>query len=441
MTNSSAVFSSGEDSLQWYCGARAGLFIHWGVYAIAARHEWVQHFEHIAPEDYRSRFIDTFDPDLFQPQEWARLAREAGLGYVVIVTKHHDGFCLWDSAHTEYKSTNTPCGRDLVAEIAAAFRAEGLRVGLYYSLLDWHHPHFLLDPHYGPYRHDAAKLAKLNAGREPARYAAYMRDQISELLTTYGPIDVLWMDFSYPKADGSGKTAVEWESQELVETVRKVSPGTLINDRLDLKGVADFHTAEQALASEPLKVDGVEVPWETCVTLRVDSWGYRPDEPVKPAREIIRLMVGSVSCNGNCLINVGPNARGEIAPDETESLRHFGAWMRLHERSVRHCGAPPRSVLPINGVRYTYNADTQKLYLHVFEWPLRYLIVKGLPSKATHARFLNDGREVRLGFLRPEMETMHSKLIGDNPGIYALLNIPTAAPDVEVPVIELSLES
>lgn len=429
-----------ENTLCWYQGARAGLFIHWGIYAAAARHEWVQHYENIPPETYRERYFDTFNPDLFEPREWAAQAKRAGLRYVVIVTKHHDGFCLWDSRHTEYKATNTPWGQDLLRALVDAFRAEGLRIGLYYSLLDWHHPHFQLDAHYGPFRHEPETLARLNEGRDPARYARYMRDQITELLTGYGPIDLLWMDFSYPKADGSGKTAKEWESQALVETVRQVSPATLINDRLDLEDVADFHTSEQALASEPLKVKGKEVPWETCVTMRVDSWGYRPDEPVKSPRELIKLLVGSVSCNGNCLINTGPTARGEIPPDETRTLAGLGDWMRAHEQAVIGCGAPPAGISPINGVLMTYNAASRKLYLHVLEWPLRYLIVRGLPSEARRARFLHDGRELRLGFLNAAMETMHAKLVGQGAGIYCLLNIPNDAPDVLVPVIEVTLQ-
>lgn len=180
----------------WFTDARFGIFIHFGLYSMAARHEWIKKYELISDEDYQVYF-DLFDPDLFAPAEWAAAARAAGMKYAVFTAKHHEGFCLWDSAFTDYKVTNTPAGKDLLREVLDAFRAEGLRVGIYYSLIDWHHPDFTIDTLHPLC--DAPNREELNRNRDMAKYRQYMKDQITELLTGYGKIDILWTDFSYPK--------------------------------------------------------------------------------------------------------------------------------------------------------------------------------------------------------------------------------------------------
>jgi len=161
----------------WFTQARFGMFIHWGLYALAARHEWVMHNERIPVEEYERRYFKHFDPDLYDPTLWAKAAAEAGMKYFVATTKHHEGFCLWDSKYTDYKATRTPAGRDLLTPMVEAFRARDLRVGFYHSLLDWHHPHYVLDPHIGPYR-DSKDREKLNQGRDQAQYAAYLHNQV-----------------------------------------------------------------------------------------------------------------------------------------------------------------------------------------------------------------------------------------------------------------------
>ena len=178
----------------WFVEARLGMFIHWGLYALPSRHEWVASQEQIPPEAYQ-KYFERFNPTLYDPRQWAKAAREAGMKYVVLTSKHHEGFCLWDSAYTDYKATNTPYGKDLLQPFVEAFRAEGLRVGFYYSLLDWHHPDFPIDV-FHPLRNHP-DVAKLNAGRDIRRYAEYMRNQVRELLTQFDP-DILWCDFSYP---------------------------------------------------------------------------------------------------------------------------------------------------------------------------------------------------------------------------------------------------
>ena len=203
--------------LKWFQDARFGMFIHWGLYAIPARGEWVRSTEQIPPENYEY-LKDEFNPVNYDPRQWAKLCRQAGMKYAVLTTKHHDGFCLFDSKLTDFKSTNTPCGRDLVREYVEAFRAEGLKVGMYYSLLDWHHPDY---PARGRPEPPAAQCA---AGAPGAinfeRYLEYMHGQVRELMTNYGKIDLLWLDFSY-----DDMTAEKWKATELVRMVRRASAG------------------------------------------------------------------------------------------------------------------------------------------------------------------------------------------------------------------------
>ena len=182
----------------WFTHDRFGMFIHFGLYAMPARHEWVKTNEKISEEHY-DLYFKHFNPDLYDPKEWAKQAKAAGMKYVVMTTKHHEGFCLFDSKYTDYKSTNTPCGKDLIKEYVEAFRSEGLRVGFYYSLIDWHHPDFPIDTLH-PRRDDADALQQ-NEGRNMHKYAEYMRNQVTELLTNYGKIDILWFDFSYDGQD------------------------------------------------------------------------------------------------------------------------------------------------------------------------------------------------------------------------------------------------
>ena len=188
------------ERMKWWTDARFGMFIHWGLYSMPARHEWVKNRERLTNEDYQ-KYFDHFNPDLFNPKDWARMAKEAGMKYVVLTSKHHEGFCMWDSQFTDYKCTNTPAGRDLIREFVDAFRAEGLKVGFYYSLLDWHHPDYTIDRCH-PQRIDngtAADYAALNKGRNMDVYRQYMKDQVTELLTNYGKIDIIWFDFSFPE--------------------------------------------------------------------------------------------------------------------------------------------------------------------------------------------------------------------------------------------------
>jgi len=417
---------------KWFQEARFGMFIHWGLYSQLARHEWVKYRECITSEDYQ-KYFDIFDPDLYDPRAWARAAREAGMKYFVITTKHHEGFCLWDSKHTDYKATNTPCGKDLLREMVDAFRAEGLRVGFYYSLIDWHHEAFPVDKIH-PQRDDQAFREKTK-DRDVTKYAAYMRDQVRELLTDFGQIDILWFDFSYPGEDGKGHE--DWESEALVKMIRELQPTIMLDNRLDLPGVGDFVTPEQYVPVEaPTDEDGNPQVWEGCQTFS-GSWGYHRDESTwKSVPMLIQMLINHVSRGGNLLLNVGPTARGEFDARALHSLDGMGEWMKRHSRAIHGCTEAPAGCEAPLDCRYTWNPETNRLYCHIFGWPFKELHLPGMEGKIKYAQLLNDASEIQF---RDQAADVHAALNAKTPQGAVTLELPAVKPDVEVPVVELFL--
>ena len=417
----------------WFTDARFGLFLHWGLYTLPARHEWVMNFERISTEDYE-KYADHFEPDLYDPVEWANAAKDAGMKYVVLTTKHHEGFCLWDTALTDYKATNTPYGRDLVTPFVEAVRAAGLKVGFYHSLLDWHHPDFTVDGRHP--RRDDADAEQQNEGRDMARYRDYLHGQIRELLTGYGRIDYLFYDFSYagdPHGEVWGaKRKDDWGSEELLALTRELQPGILVNDRLGIPG--DFVTPEQYQPTAPMTVDGEQVLWEACQTLN-GSWGYfRDNQNIKSPDLLVRMLVDGVSKNGNLLLNVGPTARGTFDPTALASLSAIGEWMRLHRRSIYGAGAS--DFVPPPDARYTQRGN--RLYLHLFTWPFEHVHLPGLAGSVAYAQLLNDASEVGMREIDPSVPAQNTGIGGQPPGTLTL-TLPVRRPDVAVPVVELFL--
>jgi len=418
------------DSHAWFSRMRFGLFVHFGLYSTLARHEWVMTTERTSPEEYEKNAA-YFDPDRFDAADIARSARQAGMRYAVLTTKHHEGFAMFDTALSDYNSMAT-CGRDFVAEFVQACRAEGLRVGLYHSLIDWHHPDFTIDQHH-PLR-DRADVAQLNAGRDMARYRAYLHGQVRELLTNYGQIDYLFFDFTYPDPmDGKpGKGPQDWDSAGLLAMVRELQPGIVVNDRLGIPG--DLVTPEQYQPDAPMQRDGAEVLWEACQTLN-GSWGYDRDNlDFKSPDLLVRMLVDTVSKNGNMLLNIGPDRRGAITPVDRSSLAALGEWMQLHEGSV--IGAGAAGIPAPSGTVFTRRAD--RLYLHLLHWPFGHVHLPDMAGKVGFARFLHDGSQVRCSEIDPEQQAMNTIPGGQPPGTLTL-NLPTAQPPVAVPVIELFL--
>ncbi|RKY87475.1 alpha-L-fucosidase [candidate division KSB1 bacterium] len=421
------------ERMKWWTKARFGMFIHWGLYAMPARHEWVKNRERMTDEEYQ-KYFELFDPDLYNPEEWARIAKKAGMKYFVVTTKHHEGFCLWDSKYTDYKVTNTPYGKDLIKPMVKAFRNEGLRVGFYYSLLDWHHPEYPVD-RFHPMR-DNKEFREKTRNRDIKKYAEYVSNQVRELLTQFGKIDCLFLDFSFPGKDGKGRN--DWQSERLLKMIRKLQPDIIINDRLDLLDVPggwDFRTPEQFMPREWVKVNGKKVPWETCQTFS-GSWGYYRDQYTwKSVRQLIVMLIETVSKGGNLLLNVGPTARGTFDKRAIERLEGIGEWMKFHSRSIYGCTEAPEQFKKPDNCLLTYNPETRRLYVHILEWPPGRLYLDGFAGKVKYAQLLNDASEIR--FTKARRSSVLSEKV---PGNTLMLRLPVRKPDVIVPVIELFLK-
>ena len=386
--------------MAWYTQARFGMFIHWGLYAIPARGEWVRSEERIPSEAY-DPYMKEFDPTCCDMREWMAMAKAAGMRYVVLTAKHHDGFCLFDSAYTDFKSTNSPAGRDLVREYLDAARECGLRAGLYFSIIDWRHPDF---PHYGdrqhPMRNDPAYG---NENRNFDRYLDYMHAQVREICSNYGKLDLIWFDFSYDNLRGEA-----WRAMELMEMVRSLQPDVVINNRLEVSGEGygslaackptpyhgDFITPEKMVPPHSLvDAEGRPLVWESCVTMN-EHWGYcATDNFYKPAPMLIKQLVECVSKGGNMILNIGPDATGRIPQRSLEIMAEMGRWMDRNGQSIYGCG-PAGLAKPDYG-RITRRGNT--LYYHLYENTIGPMPLSGLEKDKVQAiRRLADGTEVQL---------------------------------------------
>ncbi len=416
------------ERMKWWTDARFGMFIHWGLYAMPARHEWVKNYERLTNEQYQNYF-ENFNPDLYNPKEWAKMAKEAGMKYVVLTSKHHEGFCNFDSKFTDYKSTNTPFGKDIIKEYVEAFRAEGLKVGFYYSLIDWHHPDYTIDSRHPQRQESDTAYARLNKGKDMSRYREYMKNQVRELLTNYGEISIIWFDFSFPGKNGKGRK--DWDSEGLIKLARSLQPGIIVDDRLDLKDVEggwDFTTPEQVKVTKWPEYNGKRIAWETCQTFS-GSWGYFRDETSwKSPAQLIELLVESVSKGGNLLLNVGPTARGTFDFRAQERLKAMGEWMKYNSRSVYGCTEAPQGIISPDNTVLTYNPATKRLYVHLLAYPMGSLALPGLAERIKYVQFLHDASEIKF------------RTGGDENNTGIILQLPVLKPPVEIPVLEIFLK-
>lgn len=390
-----------EERTKWFKEARFGMFIHWGLYAIPARGEWVRSVERIPAGEY-DKFFDEFDAKNYNPKEWAKLAKAAGMQYAVLTAKHHDGFCLYDTKYTDFNSMNAPCKRDLVREFLEAFRAEGIRVGLYFSLIDWRHKDY---PHYGDMHHPMRdNEAYKDYVYDFDNYLKFMHGQVEELVTNYGKLDIMWFDFSY-----GDMNCEKWKAKELMELVRKHQPDVICDNRLEgsaeyagsIKSLSpnpyagDFASPEQMIPPEGIVNEiGESIPWEACITLN-NNWGYHAhDKHFKSDKLIIRMLVECVSKNGNLILNVGPKADGSIPKESIDILNSVGEWFTQNKASILGCG---RALIdkPEWG-RYTYKKG--KLYAHVMEEQVGAICLKDMAGKIKKMRLLKDGSEVKESF-------------------------------------------
>lgn len=374
-----------ERRIQWWREAKFGMFIHWGLYSILGREAWAMGDEDIPLEEYE-KLGRQFQPRANVARNWARLARESGMRYMVMTTKHHEGFCLFNSKLTDYCAPKLGPERDLVQEYVDAARAENMRVGFYYSLMDWHHPDW--------------RVARTDPAARK-RFVDYTHGQIRELMTNYGKIDILWYDMPVP-LDAGG-----WQSSEMNDMVFKLQPDILVNNRNLLPG--DFSTPEQS--TQPGKDD-----WESCMTIN-DSWAYLAgDNNWKSVQHMVQNLVECARDGGNYLLDIGPRADGSVPEPAVTRLQGIGAWLRRNGEAVygtQKCRFP-------HGNIGTYTRKGNTLYTNIYFWPGNTMTVGGVHCMVKSARFLGSGQPVRF-------EQKSGQLI--------FSGLPEAAPDEPVTVI------
>jgi alpha-L-fucosidase len=413
------------ERMAWWRDARFGMFIHWGLYAVPAgewkgRHtpkigEWIMKNERIPVEEYET-LVPQFNPTKFDAREWVRIAKAAGMKYIVITSKHHDGFALFDSKVSDYDVMATPFKRDILKELADACRAEGIRLGFYHSIMDWHHPD-AQRPHFPDYE-------KHPNPRWERYVESYMKPQLEELLTGYGPVAVLWFD---------GEWIKEWSDDQgraLDRMIRRLQPEIVINNRIGagrqgMKGMSregsfggDFGTPEQEVPAMGL----AGVDWESCMTMN-DTWGFKHfDDKWKSKETLVRTLVDVASKGGNFLLNVGPTGEGLIPAPSVDRLAAMGAWMKTNGEAIYGTSASP--VPAPSWGRVTRKPG--RLYLHVFEWPKDRTLSMPLPAPPMSAYLLADAKRTPLA-------------VKHDSGTVAI-RVPEAAPDEIVSVIALEVE-
>ena len=360
-----------EEDLQlrarWFRQARFGMFVTWGLHAQLGRAEWVMNNEKIPVPEYE-QLARTWKPRVGAARRWARLARQAGMRYIVLITKHHDGFCLFDSRLTEYNAARCAPRRDLVAEFVEACQAEGLRVGLYYSIMDWHHP-------------DGVRCKHDEAARE--RFVQYTHGQVRELCTNYGKIDILWFDIPWPLTAEEGRIA------DLQAMIRGLQPQILINDRSGLGG--DFTTPElygtQSLSSHAAGI------WEACMPFNDVSWGYAPiDRNYKSAWFVVDMLRQCAEGGGNFLLNIGPAPDGSVPRPCVKTLRAVGRWLDRYGASIYEATDPWEHCGLVTG---GFTRKGSSVYFHCNRWPGREIAIGGMVNRVVEARIVG-GRTLAL---------------------------------------------
>lgn len=402
-----------QDHLAWWRDARFGMFIHWGLYAIPAGEwngkqiggigEWIMNTAKIPVEEYE-QLTRQFNPIKFSARQWVSLAKEAGMKYIVITSKHHDGFCLFDSKLTDYDVVDaTPFKRDILKELSDECHKQGIKMCWYHSIIDWHHPDYL------PRRNWEGRSTK---GADLNRYIDYMKGQLRELLTNYGDIGVLWFD------GGWEHSADELRAREVIDMIRSIQPNIVINNRLGLP--QDYETPEQFIPATGI----AGRDWETCMTMN-DTWGFKKnDRNWKSTEELVLKLVDIASKGGNFLLNVGPTAEGLIPEPSVERLQAIGRWLSVNGDSIYGTAASPFRKLRWG--RCTAKPD--KLYLHVFDWPQDgKLKVPGLKNKVKKAYLLADKRQTKLTTAREDEANL-------------VISVPAEAPDPIDSVIVLEIE-
>ena len=367
----------------WFVIARFGMFIHWGIYALPGRGEWTYANDVWQPGEYEA-LAQKFNPVNFDPEEWAALAKNAGMKYVVFTTKHHDGFCMFDSHYTDYKVTNTPYGKDVTRMLVEAFRAVGLKIGFYHSLPDWTHPGYADWESPEGYHKKALHTPTAEEYRD---FLDYLYNNVKQLMTEYGKIDLLFFDYTSKYKDNTDY----FDRNRLLKMIYEHQPEIIVNDRLAFSkdNVCDFdyYTPEITVMNQAPTVKGRPVIWESCATMN-SSWGYnKSDNAYKDIATICGGLFGCTSQNGNLLLNVGPQADGSL-PDQTVSLLgQLAQWFEKNGEAITGCGKSEYT--PPFGLYYTQKG--KNIYAYTAIPPMGDIILPQLNGKAATVTLLRDG--------------------------------------------------
>ncbi|MCK4982838.1 MAG: alpha-L-fucosidase [Victivallaceae bacterium] len=375
------------DKWKWFPECRFGMFIHWGPYSRQGRGEQVLFREHLNQKEYEKTAC-AWNPTKFNAKKWAETAKSAGMRYAVLTTRHHDGFCLWDSQYTNYSTAKQAAGRDFVKEYVEAFRKAGLRVGLYYSLADWRIPAYWEGPE--------------NDSEGWSIFRNYIHNQVRELLSNYGIIDEFWFDGAWPR------NAYEWDSFKLVDMMRDLQPNILINNRLGIipdadnapkfatgeggtsKELGDFGTPEHHITPEPDRL------WESCQVTTWRLWGYAIGERWRSADLLLDMLAESASKGGNLLLNVGPNAMGEIPEEFKRETAKLGKWLRIHGEAIYDSEGGDICEMVTRGYQVVKGNN---LYLIIRFWDgSESLRLDGLKANIRRATLLTTGKSLKVEY-------------------------------------------
>jgi alpha-L-fucosidase len=334
-----SIFPEDHDrKMEWWKDARFGMFIHWGPVSLKGTEIGWSRGREIPVSEYDSLYLH-FNPVKFNADEWVQLAREAGMKYIVFTSKHHDGFCMWNTEYSDHNIMNSPFKRDVMKELSDACKKQQMALGFYHSTCDWHHPDF---PRTSPGGKTRRSISNLD------RYTEYLKNQSVEIISKYGPLLVMWYDV--PQEFDSIR------GQGVIDRIRKVQPGILVNDRTGAKG--DFDTPEQRIGSFQ-----IERPWETCMTI-AGQWAWKPNDQLKTPEQCLQTLIRCAGGDGNLLFNVGPMPDGRIEPSQAERLREMGHWLEKYGASVYGTRGGPFIPGP-------WGVSTRKenlIYLHLLGW-------------------------------------------------------------------------
>ncbi|MCX5642279.1 MAG: alpha-L-fucosidase [Candidatus Omnitrophica bacterium] len=400
-----------EKRIAWFNQARFGMFIHWGLYSLLGRGEWTMLVERIPPDEY-AKLANQFNPAKFNADSWASLAKESGMKYMVLTARHHDGFCLYDSQVSDFTSVKTAAQKDFVAEYVKSCRKAGLKVGLYYSLMDWRFPGYFDRKKYP----DSFKAM-----------AKQLHGQVRELMTNYGKIDYLFYDGEWIpgvprfRQTGSPEIAKLWRAKELNQMVRSLQPEIIINNRSGVD--EDMDTPEQVVTASK-----TGRAWESCMTMGAScGWGYIKNNPTfKTTAQLIEYLVTSASSGGNYLLNIGPKPDGSVRKEEVTRLKEIGKWMKVNGESIYDSERPPAMTAQwLGGIIGYINTKGDNLYWHILRWPGKIASMPGIKNKVLSATIMATGQKVKIEQAKD--------------GRLFLTGLPQEPPDKNDTVIKLKL--